>query len=611
MVLLPGAKPHGMWPQVRGLRALAVVLCLSVGTLSAQPMKDVTGLTKQMNMAIKNYEKGDDLEAMDLFMEILVKGDPVERPMANEYLNLLTQRMALGAKFDAKLPPRATVIEEVQPQVTQAGVRVPRPRRPAALPKRAPSKSLRRSQGKLSKSDRAVMRREIEAKITNRTRVLLGRLRKYQDLNVRMANSRRPRAIGIPAGMLFESGTRFKKDAAAILKLLEHLVFSLGATQVVILPERALQGDSKILDMRRTMGISSHLLRAGVAPARVRVNLLSSQVEVPRDMLNFSGVLVLFIYNQPLQLNTESAIGTQAGPPISLGVSPSNLDPRKGEGTIIEISVLEPPAGLMSWRFQLLGPGVEAEGDLVPIQEVKGSAPVFHQIYWNARSRYFGAELAPGRYEAVLTATDLRNRTRKVRKWLKVSGTRVKAVAKKAPRAAATSSGAGLPPATLPGAPTRKRGRTMSKRKRRPRRTRRKKVTRKKASATVKRTATPKPAPVKTPQAAEQAAAPRSNTVNYTIPFSKDTANIKPRGENTLTRVADTMHYYPLDNINLVGYASSGEPDAQGLARRRAELVTKLLVEKHSMKRDRIRLQQKIVDATAPKVEVYISRGGS
>jgi len=102
----------------------------------------------------------------------------------------------------------------------------------------------------------------------------------------------------------------------------------------------------------------------------------------------------------------------------------------------------------------------------------------------------------------------------------------------------------------------------------------------------------------------------RSGAVNYQVLFMKNTAKITPDGENILSRVADTMHYYPLDNINLVGYAYSGEQDSDRLSMRRAQVVSKLLVDRHSMKKDRIRIDTKSVDFEAYKVEIYIVAGG-
>ncbi|MCM2305465.1 MAG: hypothetical protein NDJ72_12225, partial [Elusimicrobia bacterium] len=51
------------------------------------------GLSRPMQIAVRFYEQGEDIQAMDRFMEILTKGDPSERSMANEYINLITHRM--------------------------------------------------------------------------------------------------------------------------------------------------------------------------------------------------------------------------------------------------------------------------------------------------------------------------------------------------------------------------------------------------------------------------------------------------------------------------------------------------------------------------------------
>jgi len=383
------------------------------------------------------------------------------------------------------------------------------------------------------------------------------------------------------------------------------------------------------------MGISSHLLKDGIAPARLRVNLLSTQVDVPTDLTNYKGILLVFVYNQPLTLSTESEIGSENGPPLSLGVSPGVLDPREGDGVIIEFSVMEPPTGLMSWRFQLMGPDEET-GDLVPLQEVKGSAPVFHQIYWNGRRRYFGQNLPPGRYEAVLSATDMRNRTRKLRRWIKVEG---KAVTPEPKQAVSASTGrrpivGEAPPDALPGAEkasqsvVRKRRQPRGKTIRRKRPSRKSRATkrrsrlknRKPSSKRRKKTAVKgttikagkKPAPKAKPAApeADRADEPRAGAVNYQVLFDPNTANITSDGENILQRVADTMHYYPLDNINLVGYSYTGESDPDKLAVRRAQLVSKLLVERHGMARERLQVDTQTVQYQTAKVEIYIVAGG-
>ncbi|MFH2203920.1 MAG: OmpA family protein [Elusimicrobiota bacterium] len=591
-----------------------------------------------MSVAIQYYEKGEDLEAMDHFMQILVRGNPQERPMANQYLNLISERMALGGKFDKKPPPAVTVVEEreagpAEIEEVGGGERETPPSsvskdtvviesiEPRKTPPSRESQQRRKTQ--LTKKDRALMKQEIESKLKNRVRVLLSKLRRFEDIRVLMANSSRPRAVGIPTELLFSQGTQFKKDSIMILDALTHLVFSLGATQVVILPENSILDDSKIIDLRRTMGVSSHLIKEGIAPARIRVNLLSSQVNIPRGINDFRGILLLFVYNQPLTLTADGAVGTESGPPISIGVSPGELDPDKEEGSIIEFSVMEPPVGLRSWRFQLLGSDGSSD-KMIPLQEVKGAGPVFHQIFWNGRAKYFGEKLAGGRYECLLTATDQQGRTRKRYAWIKVQGPEAPRpevkTAKAEKQADETEENREAPPAELPpdedaaaGRPKavtvdpRQEGKAKERRlKRRSDRRARRRAAQDKKGLKAKTIET-----AKKPAEKETSSPPRAGAVNYQVLFVKNTASLTPDGENILSRVSDTMHYYPLDNINLVGYAYTGERNSQSLASQRADAVSRLLIERYGMKRDRIQVQTKILESESHKVEIYIVSGGS
>ncbi|MFH1723140.1 MAG: hypothetical protein ABII00_00820 [Elusimicrobiota bacterium] len=606
----------------RGLGLLVLFLEMGRGGAPAQQVADgpaYESLSNQMRLAIDLYGKERDMEAMDRFMEILVQGSAAERTMANEYLNLITQRMAGGGKVDRKPPVGAAAVSASPPGAPRpdaAGEEEPAApvRRPAEPEPREVEERPALAESRLSRSDRDLMKKEIDDKIRNRTRVLLGQLRRYEDIVVHMANSQLPRAIGIPSSVLFDSGTRFVKGSGKILDILGDLVFGLGATQVVILPESALLGESKILDMRRTMGISAHLTKAGLAPARVRVNLLSTQVDVPQQVRDFKGVLLIFVYNQPMKLSSEDEVGAESGPPLSLGVSPGSLDPKKGEGVIIEFSVVEPPTGLMSWRFQLLGPGERAGDDLVVLQEVKGSAPVYHQIYWNGRKRYFGKELPAGRYECLLTATDLKNRTRKKRAWIAVEGKPSRIASKPETK---PESGPGPEPGAVRPQVGRKivtesspapKLRSVEIGKEAPRRRRSRRRPRRAQKKVAAKTLSSPPAAAQAEGKEPAASARRATVTNYQVVFVRNTSNVTSEGELVIERVDEVRRMYPLARAELVGYANTGEPNPESLARDRARLVSDRL-EDRGMKTNRIDIRTQIVEFEAAKVEIYIAAG--
>jgi outer membrane protein OmpA-like peptidoglycan-associated protein len=546
------------------------------------------GPSHDMKLAIHFYDIGDDMQAMDLFMEILTKGDPTERPTANEYLNLITKRMSsVGGAGGSPAAPKPTE----KPAVVVEGA----PGQPAAAPPPAetgpvpiaPARPGGARPEEMTPANKALMRKEISARLHAAADKSLADLREIDGVRVLSRGSGDPAAIGIPSSLLFQSGIAFLPDAAKILDPLTKLVFALGSTQVVILPEGTAIGDAKVLDMRRTMGISSHLYEEGVAPPRVRVNLLNTQVDIPRGMLDFKGVVLVFVYDQPMSLSVESAVGDELGPPISLGVFPPQLRPSRNQGAIVEFSVSEPPAGLASWKFQLLQPSTDGS-ELTPLQEVTGGGPVFHQIFWNARVNYFGAPLPAGRYECVLTATDAKNRQRALHRWInvladgqgeeKLLAESVKAAAaasapapapEAAASAAAPAAGAAAPAADLPGdgakplvadvAPAPDAAAAPPP----PKKHRRKVASRAKAK--------------------KKAKASSDAPGHYKLEFDRNTHQLTEDAEKSLAKAANDLSSYPLETLKVVGHAAADEEDGSALADRRAKMVAGLLINRYQV----------------------------
>lgn len=600
------------------------------------------GLSREMKLGVRFFEKGDDMQAMDRFMEVLTRGDPAERSMANEYINLITRRMnGAGA---AAVPDRPTTLRPnevvAEPTAAPRGVEPTRPRQAEVVVEGAdmastvaagprivgmpdarvpvlPTAPPVRESGSPSRPDKAVMKKEIKSKIRNLLDAGLRELKSFPDIKILMAESGDPKAVALPSSLLFQTGIAFQKDASKILDALTKVAYSLGSSQVVILPEGTALGDAKVLDMRRTMGISSHLLSAGLAAPRVKVNLLNTQVDFPKALMDFRGIVVLFVYNQPLQLVVESTIGEEGGPPLSLGVYPPSFRPDRGEGVIIEFSVQDPPAGLISWKFQLLQPSAAEGRDLAPLQEVVGGSPVFHQIYWNGHQNYFGPTLPAGRYECVLTATDGKNRQRTLHRWIQlVDSTGLSPrLLEKEPAPAIVPSGA--PPAELTAAPAplikenaasisavevvpQKRV-TKSAPLKRPRAAK----AAPSASAAVEGTASGSEPPL---SATESPKGTRPPSTSMTLEFRKATHQLTPDGERKLAGVADELVYYPLENLAIEGQAVPGEREASQLAERRSQMVAGLLINKYQIDPKRIRVSSKVSETAAPRVQIEFVR---
>lgn len=656
------------------------------------------GLSRPMRNAIQFYERGEDMQAMDRFMEILTKGDPAERSMANEYLNLITHRMnAGGGKGGSPAAPRGDAVVEASAEKTLAQ-NAPRaavgggrpeaaarpdsaapvmteslsaPRRARDLdaveePERAPRNRGRVAPGapraeEMSASNKAVMRKEIRARLRNAQEKSLADLKGLEGVRVVMRENGDPEAVGIPTSLLFQSGIAFHRDAGKALDPLTKLVFALGSTSVVILPEGTAIGDAKVLDMRRTMGISAHLFSAGVAPPRVRVNLLNTQVDIPKGLLDFKGVVCVFVYNQPLTLAVESALGDELGPPISLGVFPSQFRPARNQGVVVEFSVSDPPAGLLSWKFQLLQPSKDGL-ELTPLQEVVGGGPVFHQIFWNGRQGYFGPALPAGRYETVLTASDAKGRQRSLHKWIQLiddGGSSEKLLSEVEP---ARPAPAAPPPAAAAGAvaaepvlaapeapgvdlvgsaplvkgvkPAPEPAAAVEVAKAKPVKSARRVVSRpvrgrksaakadkgreaKKAEPAAGDAAAeagaeegaPKPQAAANAPAAKAVEAPQKPASGrFELAFNKDTHQMSAAADKSIAKAAAAVAAYPLESLRVVGHAAPEEKDAEALAQRRAQMVASVLINRYQVEPKRIQVSSRVSDAGA-KVDLEFAGG--
>ncbi|MFA6004133.1 MAG: OmpA family protein [Elusimicrobiota bacterium] len=590
------------------LLLLAAVLATAV--FAQDPFDDAPadsgpGRSRPLQTAIKMYDRGDDMLAMDLFIDILTKGNPAERSTANEYMNLISQRMnSSGAGFLQPAAPPAAVPSAVR-MVRQTPESEEEP-----ADARAPS--ARAASSGQPQANREVMRQEIKAKLRNMRDKSVAGLKDQDEVRVVLSENGDPIAIGLPATLMFDSGVSFRKSAFKMLDDLTRLIFSLGGSQVTIMPEGASVGDAKIMDMRRTMAISSHLYQSGVAAPRVKVNLLNTQVDIPKSMQDFKGILIMFVHNRPLGLASDSAIFEESGPPITLGIYPQSLRPDRNEGAVMEFSVSEPPAGIMSWKFQLLQPA-SGGASLIALQQVVGAGPVFHQIYWNGRQNYFGDSLPPGRYECVLTATDGKNRSRTMHRWIQLLGEGQAAPApeRRSAGAAVRRAAGRAPSADLPDsgpADTRsllRKGarqvsgvsivRGVKAKKAGPKRAKKSALRRKKGKAAAEPAAVPD-------QTSARPSPPAAGA--FLVAFQPNSHQLTPEGEKSLLKIAESLPAAPQDDIELMGYAQGAETDSQTLGERRAQMVAGRLINKYGVDPKRIQVRSSVSDDAGATVEV-------
>ncbi|MBI4056697.1 MAG: hypothetical protein HY399_04020 [Elusimicrobia bacterium] len=554
-------------------------------------------LSREMQRAIRLYDQGRDEAAMDSLMEVMVHGDANEKALATDYLNRLVMRMNKGESA-----PRSRISETPAAPVP---AREPEEEKKKSEPKKKPEeplaptleKSPSSPQGTTASSEESFdpeerqgrMRRKILEVMQEMRREYLTRLSSSQGVQVSVQEGMLL-ALGLEGKSLFKTDASFRiPQAEEVLSDVTGLLYTLGEAQVVVIPEGFLAGESKVQDMRRAMAVEATLLKRGISPARLQVALLGSTVKVPSFFHRFSGVVLVLLYGKEPNLIPSNSVGEESGPAVSLGVFPTRVIQGQSKGSIIEFSVLEPSVGLASWKFQILH--LAGGDEMTSVQEAVGSKPVFHQIFWNGRKDLSGEMLPSGRYLCLLSATDIKGRENTVRATLTLGHSRSEAENLEA-------QGESSP------APKPSPGRVLYKKPNPP-------VLKKPLVVKAKRKLLPKPLPSPAASAPskpeESEPAPGvSRTVNYEVNFLPASTGITPDGEKSLAQVADSMSYYPLAKLTLVGYAYDGEPNASAMANKRAQVVSSILVNQYRVDPQRIQVQTKVLNQEISKVEVYL-----
>lgn len=559
--------------------------------------------TRAMEQAIRLYNNGQDSEAMDRFMDILVKGSPSEKALANEYISKITLRMNSGVPTVKDKGAEPTALSQVAaPEVPdQKAAPLGYPAAAAASGDEAQQQAGGDDAAQRERADK-----RINEKIAVMRRDLLLALGRSRPVKVYMGSDGMPVALTLDPNYFFSGETSFRPGSEDLLSALSGLLFTLGKANIMILPDGATEGEMKIQSIRKALAIDSYFESRGISKARLNVNLTGSEVHYPRELTNISGIIILFDYDKRPRLD-DTADMTTKGPKVSLGVYPTAISVYKNEGSIIEFAVFQSPAGTPTWKFQIFE--IRGDGSRLLLQEVSGSGPMYNQSYWNGRRKFFGPSYPSGRYMFTVTAADPQGQETSLSRWLLVRPTPQEEAAM---RAAATRPPAQNESVTATGLKTRslskggKKGGTSGKllkrgkpHKKYPPRKFRPSAVRKPKRASAARSGG---------AAASDKQAQSSGQVSYRI-FFTDRNTLTSASDKRLGQVAETMGYYPMANIQLTGFAYSGEADAAAVAQGRVNKVADRLAEKYKIDRSRMQLSSKVGEATKPMVEIRLTGG--
>lgn len=113
-------------------------------------------------------------------------------------------------------------------------------------------------------------------------------------------------------------------------------------------------------------------------------------------------------------------------------------------------------------------------------------------------------------------------------------------------------------------------------------------------------------------QEAARPAAPASRqqldslgTISYQVDFHAGTAVIKDESSSVLGRVADTMHYYPLDEVLLAARSPTADAEDLLLAERRLAAARRVLADR-GLDPERVKSQVRFGAGPAATVDIFI-----
>ncbi|HCC48021.1 MAG TPA: hypothetical protein DEQ38_07915 [Elusimicrobia bacterium] len=596
----------------------ALLLLAAAGPLSQDLSAQAgrAGVSRSMEQAIRLYHENEDTEAMDRFMDILVKGSPSEKALANDYITKITLRMNTGVNTVKDRGAEPTTLTEVSKPRTE-------PKRDVPLGIRMDPRDEEEAE-EAARDDASAQRERVADKITSKIatmrRDILLELGRSDAVKVYMGGDGMPKALTLDPNYFFATETTFRAGTDKMLGLLSGLLFTLGKSNALILPEGSAEGDVKIKSIRRALAINSYFESRGISKSRLEVNLTGSEVRFPKELTTISGLIMLFDYDKQPRLKDLEDMQTK-GPKVSLGIYPTAISVHNNEGAIVEFSAFESPISQPSWKFQIFE--VQKDGSRLLLQEMSGSGQQYNQSFWNGRKKFFGAPYPSGKYMFTVIAADVEGRETSLSRLLVVRPTpeEQKALAAKAParKAAAervTSSGVktrslsskgvkgGASGKLLKGAAGVK-GKTL------------KRAPKKKSRVPARKKAEPaaEASDVADTASAGEAAAPAgeaappgelSGQVSYKIYFTEANA-LTAGSEKRLAQVAETMGYYPMANIQLIGYAYSGEANADAVAENRVNTVAARLESKYKIDRERMEMSSKVTEATKAVVEIKLA----
>ncbi len=502
--------------------------------------------SREMEQAIRLYQEGKDNDAMDRFMDILVKGSPSEKALANDYINRITMRMNTG--IDTTDDSSNAPVREIPSQNEFR----PKIETQKYIEKSSAESEKTKRQEKEATSNNVDVAKKIFKKIEEMRKGILLSISKVDSFKIYMEDQNTPVAVLINEDEIFSSGITFKPKAIEHLQSLASLIFATGEASVMIVPKGVATGEIEIASIRRAIAINSYLTARGLSPARLNVNLTGSNIALPKEVTNVNGILCLFDYKKEKKLKAEDDMKT-GGPRVSIGIYPTAISAFKGEGAIVEFSVFEGSGGLPTWKFEIYR--VNSDNTVIAIQSVEGQGPKYSQTFFNGREKIFGAYYPSGKYIFSITASDLNGKETTEKRFLLLKPT-----PEEEKKLSSSNIGKEI-----------KTSRTLAS----------KPI--KKTSVATKKQSSYKKTSKKSVSTQTQNLKESTGQVVYKIYFLTGKIEITPNSKKKLEHIASTVDNYPDSRIEITGYAYKKEKNPASMAKKRAYAVKKELINKYGI----------------------------
>jgi outer membrane protein OmpA-like peptidoglycan-associated protein len=262
------------------------------------------------------------------------------------------------------------------------------------------------------------------------------------------------------------------------------------------------------------------------------------------------------------------------------------FNPEEGEWATLDIAALT-RTGLRTWDFKIVPEAGGAKA--MPVVQMEGKGNVLKRFSWDGRDQKSGSFVAAGTYIARLTATDAEGTIKTEQAVVRVQ------------RLMADDP---TPTAAIPAA---KKAKAKKKKE--------------KVAATAPSPVTSVPeeaatevaALVETSTPAAPATVPEEAASHaiwkQVIQFNGSSAELLPAVGSSLERIGKTLEVYPLQKVQITGFAAKDEPSPAVLAKKRADTVRAALIEQYQVSAKRIMLgtPQIKTGADLSKVELSIT----